>query len=131
MKQPANNSAPSKRRREPGTFRFSEWLGGEIAALNPGYFALVMATGIISNAMFFTGHRAVSNVLFAANIVFLPWLIAATLWRALHHRRGARCVRRRPDPAREGRNRRLHLVHGLRAVVRAALFQLRRARGPQ
>jgi len=63
----------------------SRLLARELAALDPGYFALVMATGIISNAMFFTGHHDVSNVLFALNTVFLVWLTIATLWRALRY----------------------------------------------
>ncbi len=83
MKQQPKNPPAQRRRREP---RFSTWLGREIAALNPGYFALVMATGIISNAMFFTGHHGISNMLFALNAVFLVWLIAATLARAFKYR---------------------------------------------
>lgn len=63
-----------------------DWGRERIATLFPGYFALVMATGIISNAMFFTGHHGVSNALFAVNAVFLLWLIAATLWRAFRYR---------------------------------------------
>lgn len=47
---------------------------------------MVMATGIISNAMAFTGHRAISDALLAVNAVLLPWLLAATLLRALRHR---------------------------------------------
>ena len=43
------------------------WLGREIATLNPGSFALVMATGIISNSFFFEGRRGVSDALFAIN----------------------------------------------------------------
>ena len=35
------------------------WLDREIAALYPGCFALVMATGIISNAFFLEGRREV------------------------------------------------------------------------
>jgi tellurite resistance protein TehA-like permease len=76
----------SAMRRGPRRGWLPRLLGGEIAVLNPGYFALVMATGIISNAMFFTGHHGVSNALFALNAVFLVWLIAATIWRALGYR---------------------------------------------
>src|SRR5262249_43909634 len=57
------------------------WLDREIAALNPGCFALVMATGIISNAMFFAGHPGLSAALFAANLVAYVWLVIATAWR--------------------------------------------------
>jgi tellurite resistance protein TehA-like permease len=58
------------------------WLDQEIANLYPGGFALVMATGIISNALFFEGHRAISDALFAVNAAAYPWLLAATLVRA-------------------------------------------------
>jgi len=59
------------------------WLGREIAALNPGSFALVMATGIISNSFFFEGRRGVSDVLFAINAVAFAWLALITLVRLL------------------------------------------------
>ncbi len=58
------------------------WLAQEIARLYPGSFAMVMATGIISNALYFEDHRAISNALFAVNAIAFPWLIAATLLRA-------------------------------------------------
>ncbi len=57
------------------------WLGHEIAALNPGSFALVMATGIISNSFFFEGRRGVSDVLFAVNAAAFAWLVLITLVR--------------------------------------------------
>ena len=63
------------------------WLAREIASLHPGCFALVMATGIISNAFFLQGRRAVSDALFAANLVAYFCLVAITLLRA------ARCWR--------------------------------------
>lgn len=59
------------------------WIAREIRTLYPGGFALVMATGIISNALFFEGHRAVSDALFAFNALAYPWLLMATLIRAL------------------------------------------------
>ena len=86
MKQTAKKTIGQTRRRDVQALPVSAWLGREVATLNPGYFALVMATGIISNAMFFTDHRAVSNALFVVNSVFLLWLIAATLWRAVYYR---------------------------------------------
>lgn len=61
------------------------WIDRGIAQLSPGYFALVMATGIISNAMFFTGHRRISDALFAVALVALLWLAAATLLRIGRH----------------------------------------------
>ncbi|MFO1185994.1 MAG: tellurite resistance/C4-dicarboxylate transporter family protein [Alphaproteobacteria bacterium] len=43
----------------------------------PGYFALVMATGIISNAFYLQGYTSLSNALFAVNLFAYPalWLI--------------------------------------------------------
>jgi tellurite resistance protein TehA-like permease len=57
------------------------WLNTQIAALNPGYFALVMATGIISNALFLDGHRELSDALFIANLIAYPSLVLLTLLR--------------------------------------------------
>lgn len=50
-----------------------------IGALYPGYFALVMATGIISNALFLEDYRGLSALLFALNLVAYPllWLLTA------------------------------------------------------
>jgi tellurite resistance protein TehA-like permease len=62
------------------------WIDRGIAQLSPGYFALVMATGIISNAMFFTGHRHISDALFAVALVALLWLVLVTLVRIARHR---------------------------------------------
>ncbi len=61
--------------------RLAEWIDGEIAALYPGSFALVMATGIISNALFFEGYRAWADGLFAVNVVAYPCLVLFTLAR--------------------------------------------------
>jgi tellurite resistance protein TehA-like permease len=58
------------------------WLQREIAMLYPGCFALVMATGIISNAFFLDGPRAISDALFALSTLAYLWLLAATLVRA-------------------------------------------------
>ena len=70
--------------RKPGqpAGALAAWLEQEIAHLYPGSFALVMATGIISNALLFEGHRTISDVLFAVNVAAYPWLLAATLVRA-------------------------------------------------
>jgi tellurite resistance protein TehA-like permease len=59
------------------------WLGREIAALNPGSFALVMATGIISNSFFFEGRRGISDALFAIDALAFAWLALITLVRLL------------------------------------------------
>ena len=64
-----------------GTFRHR--LNHEIRHLYPGYFALVMATGIISNAFFFLGYLTLSGLLLAINLVAFPLLLAATVVRAL------------------------------------------------
>lgn len=58
------------------------WLMHEIDTLHPGVFALVMATGIISNAFYFERSHALSSVLFAVNVAAYCWLIAATIMRA-------------------------------------------------
>jgi tellurite resistance protein TehA-like permease len=56
---------------------------GEIAALHPGCFALVMATGIICNGLFLGGHRRWSDLLFGVMLVAWPGLVLFTLWRLL------------------------------------------------
>jgi tellurite resistance protein TehA-like permease len=60
----------------------ASWLGERIAGLYPGYFAMVMATGIISNAMLLEGHRQWSDALFAINLIVFPWLVLLTAIRA-------------------------------------------------
>jgi tellurite resistance protein TehA-like permease len=57
------------------------WIDNEIAALYPGSFALVMATGIISNSLFFEGYRAWSDALFAVNLAAYPCLVLFTVLR--------------------------------------------------
>jgi len=69
-------------RRQSAAFA-PNWLWHEIQTLYPGCFALVMATGIISNAFYFDGPRSVSDALFALDVAFYAWLIVATLLRAL------------------------------------------------
>ena len=56
---------------------------GEVAALHPGCFALVMATGIISNGLFLGGHRRWSDLLFGVMVLAWPGLVLLTLWRLL------------------------------------------------
>lgn len=56
-----------------------------IRDLYPGYPALVMATGIISNAFFFMGWFGFSQFLFAVNLIAFPILFAAILARLLRH----------------------------------------------
>src|SRR6266568_639991 len=62
------------------------WVDREIQSLHPASFALVMATGIISNALFFNGRFVLSDALLAVNLVGYPWLLAATIWRLARFR---------------------------------------------
>ncbi|MGH7755539.1 MAG: tellurite resistance/C4-dicarboxylate transporter family protein [Vulcanimicrobiaceae bacterium] len=57
------------------------WTVREVSVLDPGCFAIVMATGITSNAMFTEGQRGLSDVLFRVNIFVYPWLVLATILR--------------------------------------------------
>jgi tellurite resistance protein TehA-like permease len=59
------------------------WITRQIDTLFPGSFALVMATGIISNAFYFENSRALSDILFAINLVCYCWLLTATILRAV------------------------------------------------
>ena len=59
------------------------WFKHEIDTLYPGSFALVMATGIISNALYLENAHSLSNALIAVNLLAYPWLLAATLLRTL------------------------------------------------
>jgi tellurite resistance protein TehA-like permease len=58
-------------------------LEDQIASLYPGCFALVMATGIISNALFFLDQRGWSDALFAVNLIAYPWLTVLTILRVV------------------------------------------------
>jgi tellurite resistance protein TehA-like permease len=63
--------------------RLRTWLAGQIEMLDPGSFALVMATGIISNALFFEARPLLSDALFAANLVAYALLLIFIILRAL------------------------------------------------
>ena len=63
------------------------WLTRQIEMLYPGAFAMVMATGIISNALYLENWRGISDALFAVNAVAYPYLLLATLIRAVQYRR--------------------------------------------
>ncbi len=65
------------------------WISNEIATLYPGCFALVMATGIISNALFLEGYRGWSAGLFAVNLVAYPLLVLATILRFIRFPRAS------------------------------------------
>jgi tellurite resistance protein TehA-like permease len=58
-----------------------------LANLHPAYFALVMATGIVSIASRLVGLPFVPQVLFGLNLLFYPALWALTLARLVRHRR--------------------------------------------
>lgn len=66
--------------------RLPAWIGHEISTLYPGCFAFIMATGIISNAMYFTDHHVVSAALFVVSVVSFPCLCLMTLIRAIRFR---------------------------------------------
>ncbi|WP_291685549.1 tellurite resistance/C4-dicarboxylate transporter family protein [Bradyrhizobium sp.] len=66
------------------------WSDSQIATLYPGCFALVMATGIISNALFFEGQREWSAALFAVNLIAYPWLVLITILRLFRFRQAIR-----------------------------------------
>ena len=59
---------------------------GGIATLHPAYFALVMATGIVSIASRLVGFTAVAAGLFALNLIFYAALVALTVARVARHR---------------------------------------------
>jgi len=49
----------------------------------PGYFALVMATGIVSNAFYYLSHDRISDILFGVTLVAFPVLLALFVVRVL------------------------------------------------
>ena len=67
----------------------SWWPGlrAAIRDLNPGYFALVMATGIVSRAMGLDGAARLSGILLGAGIAAYVLLAVAYAWRLAAYRR--------------------------------------------
>jgi tellurite resistance protein TehA-like permease len=59
------------------------WLKRSIDTMSPGSFALVMATGIVSNAFYFESARTLSDILFVINLAAYCALLAATAVRAI------------------------------------------------
>ena len=59
----------------------------ELKTLNPSYFALVMATGIVSVATYLHGIPVLPTILFWLNALFLAGLVAATAARILYYPR--------------------------------------------
>lgn len=66
--------------------RIFAWISRQIATLYPGCFALVMATGIISNGLFFEDYHNWSNALFLFELVAYPWLVLLTILRCMRFR---------------------------------------------
>lgn len=56
-----------------------------IRDLYPGYPAIVMATGIISNALYFMEHFELSRIFFLVNLAAYPTLLIATVIRLFRH----------------------------------------------
>jgi tellurite resistance protein TehA-like permease len=59
---------------------------GSLATLHPAYFAMVMATGIVSIGAFLLGLPTIARVLLAANTIFYPLLWALTILRFVRYR---------------------------------------------
>ncbi|HET7328807.1 MAG TPA: tellurite resistance/C4-dicarboxylate transporter family protein [Nocardioidaceae bacterium] len=72
------------------TEQTSRGLTGRVAAavrgLAPGYFALVMASGIISVGMQLRGHRLLSEALLVVCAVSFAVLLVLTAWRLVRYR---------------------------------------------
>ncbi|WP_083536374.1 tellurite resistance/C4-dicarboxylate transporter family protein [Steroidobacter denitrificans] len=80
---PASSAAATRTMERTCASAVANWLRRMLADLYPGCFAFVMATGIISNVLLFTGHRLPSDLLFAVNIAAYPWLLALTMLRVI------------------------------------------------
>src|SRR5262245_45838124 len=65
--------------------RFEHGRRDDLKTLHPAYFALVMATGIVSIAASLHGIPVLSAVLFWLNALFLAGLAAATAVRILRY----------------------------------------------
>ncbi|HBX82585.1 MAG TPA: tellurite resistance protein permease, partial [Propionibacteriaceae bacterium] len=57
-----------------------------VRTLTPGYFALVMATGIVSIGLNLEGYRVASVVLFGLAGIAYVKLIVLNVWRFFAHR---------------------------------------------
>ena len=58
-----------------------------VEGLTPGYFALVMASGILSVGMSLQGHRTLSSLLLVVCVAAFVVLLALTVWRLVSFRR--------------------------------------------
>jgi tellurite resistance protein TehA-like permease len=61
------------------------WLDHQIAVLYPGGFAVVMATGIISNVFWIEQYRCVSDALLLVAVIAFPILIMFSALRVTRH----------------------------------------------
>jgi tellurite resistance protein TehA-like permease len=70
-----------------GSFPFMKWLAEGVRGLSPAYFALVMATGIVSIAADRAGLHTIALVLLWLNAgqYLVLWIL--TVWRLLRYRR--------------------------------------------
>jgi tellurite resistance protein TehA-like permease len=75
------HSRPSERRNLNLLRAVLAWTAREASDLDPGCFAIVMATGITSNAMLAERQRGLSDVLFRVNLFVYPWLVLGTILR--------------------------------------------------
>jgi tellurite resistance protein TehA-like permease len=66
--------------------RHTRWLAG-VADLSPAYFAMVMATGIVSLAAHLAGMPGIASALFALNIFVYAVLWCLTVLRMVRHPR--------------------------------------------
>jgi tellurite resistance protein TehA-like permease len=59
----------------------AQWADREVLRLDPSAFALVMATGILSNAFFAEGHRQLSDLMLVLNLAAYLILCLLMIWR--------------------------------------------------
>lgn len=76
-----NDPALPSKADPPGPLSPNEGFLARVAALHPAYFALVMATGIVSIASHLQGFTRISTILFALNIIFYCVLWILTVLR--------------------------------------------------
>lgn len=82
------DDAPANDRAAGGPARrLIQVIAPAIQGMYPGYFALVMATGILSNAWFFMGAKAISQALFLVNVIAYGTLLASFSSRLAFYRR--------------------------------------------
>ncbi|WP_313812704.1 tellurite resistance/C4-dicarboxylate transporter family protein [Glutamicibacter sp.] len=84
---------------EPGPNIENTGLRRELEHLSPGYFALVMGTGIISVGLHDVGQEAISLVLLAIAAISYVLLWVLYIWRAIAYREAMLADLRAPDIA--------------------------------